>query len=248
MCSVSSGFRDFEFDLPEALLASLILALDELEASPLEVESLRQVPEQQGIYQLLLNGEVVYIGKTDSEAGLLKRLLRHAKKIQHRRQLNSEQVRFKAIRIYVFTAIDLETQLIRHYRNMGNVAWNNSGFGSNDPGRNRDKTAANPNSFDALYPIDLDHEIQLGIFGESTVERAFDDLRLHLPYHLRYGHKPVLDETKVVLPVGPTSAREVVRLTMEALPPGWQATALAGRIVIYQESDDSYPGEIIARS
>jgi hypothetical protein len=245
---VTPGFLEFEFDLPEALLASLITAMDGLKAAPLTVEHLRGVPEQQGVYQLLLNNEVVYIGKTDSEAGLLKRLLRHAKKTQHRQNLEADQVSFKAVRIYVFTAVDLETQLIRHYRMHGAVAWNNSGFGSNDPGRNRDKTAANPNSFDALYPINLDHEIELGSTGESTAGKALESLRIHVPYHLRFGEKPILSEAKVLLPNGKTTAREVVRLVLEALSAGWQATALAGRIIVYEETDDAYPGEIIARS
>jgi hypothetical protein len=33
------------------------------------------------------------------------------------------------------------------------------------------------------------------------------------------------------------------------LPKGWQATALAGRIILYKEKEDNYPaGRIIARS
>lgn len=245
---MTPGFLEFEFDLPEALLASLIIALDGLEGVPLTSEHLRGVPEQQGVYQLLLNGEVVYIGKTDSEAGLLKRLLRHARKIQHRQNLGPEEVTFKAVRIYVFTAVDLETQLIRHYRTQGAVAWNNSGFGSNDPGRNRDKTAAKSTSFDAMYPINLDHEVELGISGKSSVERALESLRIHVPYHLRFGDSAVLSEAKLLLPNGKTTAREVISLVLAALPAGWQATALAGRIILYEETDDSYPGEIIGRS
>ena len=30
------------------------------------------------------------------------------------------------------------------------------------------------------------------------------------------------------------------------LPEGWQATALAGRVILYRETDDHYPGEVIA--
>lgn len=99
-----------------------------------------------------------------------------------------------------------------------------------------------------MFPIDLDHVVQLGIHGECTVEQALDSLRIQLPYHLRYGFKAILAESTLELPIGPTSAREVVRLIMLALPPGWQSTALAGRIIVYEEHDDSYPGEIIARS
>ena len=112
---MASGYVEFEFDLPSALLTRLVGVLGEMEAAPLTAQFLREIPEEQGVYQLFLNNQLVYIGKTDSEAGLAKRLARHRLKIQHRVGLIPEQVAFKAVRIYVFTAIDLETQLIRHY-------------------------------------------------------------------------------------------------------------------------------------
>jgi hypothetical protein len=124
-------------------------------AAQLAHSNLVGVPDAQGVYQLLLNDDIVYIGKTDGEAGLKQRLSRHCYTVLHRKNLSTLDVTFKAIRVFVFTAIDLETQLIRHY-SRPKVAWNNSGFGSNDPGRNRDDTALNSQSFDALYPIDID--------------------------------------------------------------------------------------------
>lgn len=243
-----SGFDEFEFDLPEALLAKLIDAFDDLDAAPLDLENVSQLPEAQGIYQLLLDGEIVYIGKTDHKSGLLKRLSRHACKIQHRRNLTIPQVTFKAIRVYVFTAIDLESQLIRHYRGKFAVSWNNSGFGSNDPGRNRDKTAALPNTFDVLYPIDLDHPLQLGRSGEMTVQAALEALRIELPYTLRWDSHAELMDAIITVPARAVTTREVIIQSLNALPSGWQATALAGRVILYKAVDDTYPGQIIGRS
>jgi len=107
------GFVEFEFDLPGALLARLIAVFDQMETAPLLPEYVQDIPEAQGVYQLLLGDEVVYIGKTDAQAGLAQRLRRHAFTIRHRQNLNAADVKFKAVRVYVFTAMDLETQLIK---------------------------------------------------------------------------------------------------------------------------------------
>jgi hypothetical protein len=249
---VIAGFREFEFDLPDALLSSMVVAFDNMEGATLSGEHVAKIPEAQGVYQLILQGRIVYIGKTDSEAGLSKRLGRHAWTIQHRNNLKVADVLFKAIRVFVFTAMDLETQLIKHYKKGSPVSWNNSGFGSNDPGRNRDKTRAKANSFDVLYPIDLDEKVALNLPGPTPVASALQALRQALPYTLRVeelGTHPDFDGRKVTLPKGASSTRKLLTAIVSALPSGWQATALAGRIILYKEKEDDYPAaRIIARS
>jgi hypothetical protein len=250
---VSAGYCEFEFDLPGALLTSMVKTLDGMESAPLTHLALQSIPEGQGVYQLLLRGGVVYIGKTDSEAGLQKRLSRHAWSIQNRSNLNVADVSFKAVRVFVFTAIDLETQLIRHYAISATESWNNSGFGSNDPGRNRDATRVAPTSFDARYPIDLDQPLELGISGVVSAASAVAALRRALPYTLRAEGGPIVGpdllNSSVTLPEGQTSCRETLRRIVSALPRGWQATALAGRFILYKEFRDDYPaGRVIARS
>src|SRR5205823_1069268 len=123
-----------------------------LKFAPLTNENLANIPEAQGVYQLFLGDDLVYIGKTDAEAGLRKRLERHQAKIRHRQGLAPDSVNFKAVRIYVFTPMDLETQLIRHYGGERKVRWNGSGFGSNDPGRQRDTTSFRAEHFDMIFP------------------------------------------------------------------------------------------------
>ena len=252
-----AGFREFEFDLPEALLTSLIDAFDHMGGATLSREHLAEVPEAQGVYQLLVQNEIVYIGKTDSEAGLKKRLVRHALTIQHRSNLDVRHVSFKAVRVFVFTAMDLETQLIRHYRGKSSIIWNNSGFGSNDPGRQRDWTAAKPTSFDVLYPIDLDQQINLNLPDRAHAIDVLQALRRELPYTLRIegprGKRFALhadfDGLMIERSSGYTTVREVLTEIVAALPNGWQATALAGRVILYKERVDNYPsGRIIARS
>jgi hypothetical protein len=253
---MTTGYREFEFDLPQALLINLVEAFDQMEGAPLTAPSLASIEEGQGVYQLLNSGQLVYIGKTDAQAGLRKRLERHARTILHRRNLDPENITFKAIRVFVFTAIDLETQLIRHYQTAGRVAWNFSGFGSNDPGRERDTTNARPDGFDAQFPIDLDREISFEIETPSTVSRILSTMRRELPYTLRAettrrgarSLHPELEAQIRNLPDPPYTMRRLLLHLLDRLPRGWQCTLLPGRVILYKENRDYPFGEIVGRS
>jgi hypothetical protein len=251
-----SGYIEFEFDLPGALLTHLTRIFDEMEAAPLLPENVNNLPEVQGVYQLLLRDSLVYIGKTDAEAGLRKRLERHAYTIQHRRNLDPVEVTFKAVRVFVFTAMDLESQLIKHYSSTSRVPWNNSGFGSNDPGRNRDKTELKLEGFDEQYPVDIDRVINLSLPTPLTAATAFALLKNTLPYVFRFESSnrrgrsphPDLAATQVTHPAPPYTTREFIKALTRQLPPGWQATALPGRVILYKEEEDYRFGTIIAKS
>lgn len=249
-----AGYDEFEFDLPDALLSSLVRFFDQIGAAPLSALNLKEIPEAQGVYMLLLGGSVAYIGKTDSDAGLKPRLERHAWTIQHRQGLDVADITFKAVRIFVFTAMDLETQLIRHYNP---APWNKSGFGSNDPGRNRDHTDLKPEGFDAQFPIDLDREVNVTYSSGSGVADVLNALRKELPYTLRVeairkgAKKPHRDIVEAVMRATarfPVTTRKVLEVVVNSLPSGWQATALAGRIILYRENFDYEFGTLIARS
>lgn len=254
---MTAGFVEFEFDLPDALLQSLISIFDNLESAPLVRENVANIPDAQGVYQLRVDGQVVYIGKTDGEAGLRRRLARHAFTIQHRQNLTTADVTFKAIRVYVFTAIDLETQLIRHYRTIGTVAWNDSGFGSNDPGRRRDETDLKPEGFDALYPIDLDQIVNIPVQIGAPAAQILLALKSALPYTLRFetlgrGSRkahPELESAIIRAPLQPPlTTRGLLLAVLAALPEGWQATLLAGRIILYRENKHYAFGIVVGRS
>jgi len=247
------GFREFEFDLPDALLASLIKAFREMEGAPLLLENVALLPEAQGVYQLLYEDQIVYVGKTDGEAGLRQRLTRHAWTIQQRCNLDPLLVKFRALRVFVFTAVDLETQLIKHYGGMKKVTWNNSGFGSNDPGRERDTTKIKAGGFDDLFPVDLDRPMSLvGTSAPNTAVTVLAALRREIPYIVRaqtLRNKPHPDLYSEVGPLPEvTTAREVIKLVVNSLPTGWQATLLPGRVILYREDKEYSAGSIIARS
>lgn len=258
------GFAEFEFDLAGALLSQVVNVLDTMESETLTKSLVAGVPsEAQGVYQLFLDDQMVYIGKSDAEAGLGARLQRHAKKILHRRNFGRRKVSFRAVRISVFAAMDLETQLIKHYKGTGQllVAWNNSGFGSNDPGRNRETTNKHPLGFDSTYPIDID--IPLGIKpGSYPVSDVLIKLKDILPYCLRYEvaegkaggqafkSSPHPDQKASVAAIlkPKMTAREIITEIVRALPPGWQATAFVSHIILYKESRSYTHGDVLATS
>jgi len=243
---VTEGYAEFEFDLPAALLERLVSRFDEIEAAPLLPATVADVPEAQGVYQLWLKNELVYIGKTDAAKGLRHRLIRHATTIQHRQNLLPADVSFKAIRVFVFTAMDLEAQLIAHY---GGVAWQHSGFGSNDPGRNRDGTKLKPGGYDELYPIDLDQTLAINLSEAHTVGAVFSALKSALPYLFRYQSlaKEIAEIPFTISQPQPT-ARNIIQAALTVLPASWQATDLHSRLILYRETKDYEHGVVVGRS
>lgn len=255
------GFTEFEFDLPRALRTDLIDLLDTMKPASLQVDITSQIPEAQGVYQLFYDDKLVYIGKTDAEAGLRTRLGRHARKILHRPTLTGA-VKFKAVRIMVFTAMDLETQLIDHYQDATNaeVSWDRSGFGSNDPGRERETTNRSPEGFDAQHPISIDLEANIMPAGPITVAAALAVLKTALPYTLRYEtlrnaegraqrHRPhpELVNATANIPPGPHTVRGLMLLLLGALDSTWQATSFASHVILYKESRQYRYGEVLQK-
>jgi len=238
-------FEELEFDLPSALLSQLVLLLDEMPEGPLEAAAVQKIDDAQGVYQLFLNGELVYIGKTDAQAGLRARLLRHAIKIRSRQNLAHDTIGFKAVRVFVFTAMDLEELLIKHYKDSPTPPiWNLSGFGSNDPGRNRDHTLLKAGHFDKKYPIDLDLRVELyAPDGKATAAAVLTQLKDQLAYNIRFEGKtsksksphPELVETEVHLPNNVDTVSNILRRVKTALGAEWQITALPGYVIAYKE-------------
>lgn len=256
------GYVEFEFDLPEALLAKLVTVLDDVEPAPLLPDVVREVPEEQGVYQLFLRRqgklEIVYIGKTDAESGLRDRLSRHAIKILNRVGLDPADVLFKAVRVYVFTAVDLETQLIAHYGGVARVNWNGSGFGSNDPGKERDTTTYKPDHFDTQFPIDMSKPIEFALPERGSAALILKTLKRGLTYLLRFetssrgsrlGHADFENTPVMIDPAKPKTAESIIAQVVAHLPAGWHATALPSHIIIYKNDNRKFPsGRLVARS
>ena len=251
-----------EFDLSTALLNTIYENFEtdpDLDWSPLSTASLATtgVTDGQGVYQLGYRNaagliELVYIGKTDAKAGLLTRLTRHARKVSQRLNISPSDVFFKAIRVYVFTPIDLEQQLIDRYKSKKrSPAWNTSGFGSNDPGRERDTSGVKATHFDALFPINTGLSVTLPfpMHTPVTVHAVLSFLKETMSYLIRFEMKakgsktphPDLLATSVSFST-PTDTVENILLALKppltnpVLGQPWQITLFPGYIILYKET------------
>lgn len=256
---MTRGYSELEFDLPSALLSAILERLDTIEPGPLTAEAIAELPEEQGVYALYLKVpfRLVYIGKTDSDAGLKHRLMRHARKLIGRQNIGPGDVEFRAIRLFVFTAMDLERSLIDHYGGVSTIPWNNSGFGSNDPGVERDTTKYKADHWDSQYPIILDKcYVELDV-GHCSVSDVMRELKAGLPFLLRYerpsrarsSFHPDFESAKVVINNKHMTTRATLEMVMKALPKGWHATALPSHIIVYKDDLRRFPsGQLISLS
>lgn len=247
---MAGGFIAFELDLMRAVMNQIIPALDAMDSAPLTLANAMALPEAQGVYLLIHDGEIRYVGKTDAEAGLRTRMARHSRKFEQRRNVRPEDVHFKAAQILVLTAMDIESRVIAHYR----AEWNGSGIGSNDPGRERETTNKPEFGFDARFPIDIDIPLEVLDPGTMTVHAALIALKEALPYTLRYevqlppgrtkagshdyrlNPHPDMQVSQVTIPAGPMTVRQTMKLIVAALPAGWQATYFVSHVILYKES------------
>ena len=137
----------------------------------------------------------------------------------------------------------------KHYREHGEVAWNGSGFGSNDPGRQRETTNMKPDGFDASHPISIDLPLEQPLEpGSKPVVDALNHLKTSLPYTLRYetlrnkqgkaqrgkAHVDLL-EASITAPSTPQTTRALMRLIVDALGLMWQATVFPSHVILYKE-------------
>ena len=252
------GYGEFEIDIPAVFKQQLPEVLEKIPEASLTLENVLALPERaQGGYVLLMNGKRVYVGKTDAAAGFQSRLRRHWNNIQDRVGLDPSKVTFKAVRIMVFHNFDVEDILIKRFAEIDgqSLTWNNSGFGSNDPGHRRESQA--PAEFDLQYPIDIDRRKNIGA-GNKRILDVLVWLKDHLPYLLRYeteprptpkrpdatayytvGHVDQRDAT-VNFPNDQMSVREIMTALVNALPIEWQCTVFADRVILYKEAT-KYP-------
>lgn len=184
-------------------------------------------------------------------------MLRHSRKLIGRQNIEPGDVEFRAVRLFVFTAMDIESALIGHYGGVRSVPWNGSGFGSNDPGKERDTTTYKADHWDTQYPILIDEcyvEFDPRAYRVSDLMR---ELKAGLPFLIRYekpgrarnSFHPDFENTNVILPRRRMTTREILQAIMAALPPGWHATAVPSHIIAYKNDPRRFPsGQLLARS
>lgn len=253
MASGPSGYIEYEINVERILRAELPGKLVEVDVAPLTEAAIDALPlKAKGAYVLYEDGVAVYAGKTDAKHGFRDRLLRHSYTIQHRHGFDHSRIGFKAVRIMVFSNFDVEAILIKEMRRQDKkaLAWNNSGFGSNDPGHQRERQK--PASFDVNRPVNIDRPLPFLTSGEIPLLRLLITLKNSLPYNFRYetdlddkdepidyrkGHIDQRSAQPVVIPSESLTFREVLAFILGALPSGWRVTVFPGRVILYNEEE-----------
>lgn len=249
------GYNEFEMDVESVLREQLPVFFEGIDLAPLTHVNVENIPHgAKGAYVLFHHRVPVYAGKTDAKHGFRTRLGRHWYTLQHRHGLHIDDIGFKAVRVMVFSNFDVEAILIEELRrrNEAHLDWNDSGFGSNDPGRNRE--GEEPSNFDEKFPIDIDKPLDWIPAGPQNLLSLLIKVKDDLPYLLRYetdikgrkkngkidyvhyrvGHAEQRGAT-VTIPAPPISMREFLAIVVAALP-GWQATIFPDRIILYREA------------
>ncbi len=260
-----SGFVEYEIDIEKILRADLPSVLELVDMAPLTLSAIKALPVgAKGAYVLYENGYPVYAGKTDTRHGFRDRLLRHASTIRHRHNLDPASIHFRAVRILVFSNFDVEAILINEMRKIDPAAlpWNDSGFGSNDPGHNRETQKSA--QFDKQRPVDIDRPLDLVAAGTHALLPLLIAMKDHLPYTFRYetdlvgkksanyrtGHIHQREAVPIeILKNEIVTVRALMLKFLAALPMGWRVTVFPDRVILYNEAT-SYPEalEVIERS
>ena len=253
---VIPGYDEFEIDIERVMRADLPVHFAKIDSAPLSDESIRQIPAQaKGAYMLFLEDKPMYAGKTDTRHGFRDRLGRHHFTLQHRAGIDTSRMRFKAVRIMVFSNFDVEAILIGELRRSDTTAlpWNDTGFGSNDPGHNRE--FEEPGDFDRTNPINLDQPLEPPTLpqGPMALLAALIAMKTWLPYTFRYetdlgpNGKPIsyrrghadynLATSSMNIPAAPFTMRDFLKESLRALPDGWRVTVFPGRVILYKEHE-----------
>jgi hypothetical protein len=235
---MSTNHAEFKLSITKALGDQLAERLDSLTPAPLTEENIQSLPKNKGVYQLYRFGELVYIGKAD--ATLPQRLAKHLRKLSGRVGIHLEEVTFAALSVDEdLSAVAPEKLLIDKHQGDGEAPWNNNGFGINDPGKERDTTAFDPDHFDQLYPANLDWVVDGLSVGERKLKDILKIMKKSLPYTFRYAGKPhdsIYASINITLDSPEMTADELFLLVSSYLPDPWRITALPGYVVMYPQS------------
>jgi hypothetical protein len=241
-------YGEFDFDLAGAVQEQLLKAFNVLPIGPLSEELTSELRVRHGVYQLFLHGVLVYIGKAKS---LKARLRRHRFRLGGRKNLNLADVGFKCLYVHKnWTPMTHEEALIRLYQREGSQLWNGMGFGSNDPGRNREQTNQPPEGFHRQFPINSDLPCDFLEPGTWKVRDLLRHLKGELPFLLRYeghtrgGHADFVKK-KVAIAASGRPLSEVLTDVARALPRGWQLTIFPSHVILYKESRAYDHGEVL---
>lgn len=241
-------FDLFDFDLPGAVTEQLERRLRGMPSTPLQdgaLEELGRLQERaqlkQGVYQILLEEEVVYIGKAFD---VHERMSQHYRKVRGRLGIELEHVRFRSLLLHPnWSTSANENLLIAHFKEQGQCKWNSSGFGTKDVGKERDDTE--PNRFDQEYPINVDYPCN-EIAPSLNVGQLLQVLKKQLPFTFRFELQEDDASKPVDLSGATPAARSLIAAAVRTLGPDWQATLFLSHIILYKERRSYRHGQPLA--
>ncbi|HSV47544.1 MAG TPA: GIY-YIG nuclease family protein [Ramlibacter sp.] len=246
----AEGYATFKLGLEQAMSRQLTPFFQCLSPASLTPEVLATIPPgARGAYYLLLRDQVVYIGKSDAKTGLQTRLLRHYRTLRRRQNIAWQEMKFKAVEIPSFSALDSESILLDIHKLMNKAAggsgkaseWNNSGFGSNDTGAERDTQKVS--LFDRQFPLDLDGTIdvepELPVPSGTIPLNEYlmwlrDTVQLTFRFSKKVPKGSELSSVSVDAAHMTTSMRfgDLLQRVHENLPADWTLVVLRGKLLL----------------
>ena len=252
---MTDGYSDqFRLSITEALSTQLYAALSHLEPAPLNEENLKALapqaeklglPSMSGVYQIFRQEpgkerQLAYVGKADEP--LPDRLGNHLYKLSGREGISIDEMSFKCLFVEEdLSSVSPEKMLIKRHLKTGKIVWNNRGFGNNDPGRNRDKTAIKSNHFDLEFPIDLYREVEGLTSGVQPLHDVLLKIKRGIPFLFRFKHSAAFKKQMVTVPEGAMTVDEALRFVAQHLTGKWQICSLLGWVIMYDDSPTTYP-------
>jgi len=226
-----------DFDLPGAVAEQLEKTLAKMASSVLDANALEKLADfqqqhriQQGVYQIIFENRVVYVGKA---VDARDRLDQHLRKLRGRLNMDLSRIHFRCLLLHGnWSTSANEGLLIAHYKTRGEANWNSSGFGAKDVGKERDGTE--PNWFDRQFPINSDFRCD-GIKDRMTVQELFQSLKEQLPFTFRFKLTPDQGARVVDLAEVKRSAAALIGRALVVLGPEWQVTQFPSHIIVYCE-------------
>ncbi len=154
----------FRFEVGPAILAQLLQKLDRLATMPLPEALDAKYP---GFYQIFIDGEPKYIGKTARPVGA--RLREHSKKLRGRKGIDFANVTYRYAFVEDPSLVDVaEGALIDFFAARGLADWNTTGFGSKVSGHGRGGQEAS--DWAKQFPSDL----EMLIAGDGPMPLSLD--------------------------------------------------------------------------
>lgn len=238
----------YSFHFLDTISEQLQEKLENLDISPLTEEALNLLAAfetenraWQGVYLLYYEGAPVYLGKADDVSSRLKQ---HLWKLKGRQKIDLSAVGYKALLLdkSMSTAAN-ETVLIGLFKRRYNGMWNGKGFGSKDPGKERDTTRPGP--FDSMYPIIANYSVE-GIDDEETLASLLIKMKNKLPYTAFRFELGERSADSLALAGVPRTADVLLQAAINKLGKGWKGVILSYGMIIYKTSTSyQYGTELI---